>query len=245
MPVRLFGRRDTWRVASSTESSSTLDIVQWSPRARRHGYYMTWAHKRFMWRALRDGDFTHFAYLEDDMLLLPHHLDYWCKFRTVLRPTGRIPAFVRFECDGPIALLTDQTTLVEADWIIELATGGGDRSLFVRMQNPYQGMYLMDRDLAAEHFAHSPLRSPFFSRFQGWEIRERAAAGPIFEASGSRLEARNVAPVEMAPNGHMSLFPDCLIEHVAANYARDETSDFASIPVRDAFSRLHDQPHPQ
>ena len=61
-------------------------------------YMLTWAHKCRMLEFL-DSPMTHFAYLEDDMVLSQELVDYWCQTRERFkkRNLNFIPGFLRVE----------------------------------------------------------------------------------------------------------------------------------------------------
>ena len=73
-------------------------VIGWRPGLiRRHGFYLTWAHKRLFRYALRDQGFSHFIYLEDDLRFTRESLTYWCRFREPLALHGLLPGFVRYD----------------------------------------------------------------------------------------------------------------------------------------------------
>ena len=111
--------------------------------------------------------------------------------------------------------------------------GSGRPALrFVSLDNPYQGMYIVDRALAIEHLSNSPARSPVLSRAIRWSIRERVAMGPIFDDVPPGFGSRNVVPLQCFGPGEYRLDPSCLIEHLTGNYSRSHRRPPAGVRHR-------------
>lgn len=227
-------------------------VIGWRGRlGRRHGYYLTWAHKSLFRRALRDPDLSHFLYLEDDERFTDESLSYWCRYRAPLARHGVLPGFVRYETNEGVRYLVDhgrpQKAERSADECVVLSEpdGAGESAAqlrFLALRSPYQGLYVLDRRLAIEHLSSSPARSPLLSRAVKWPtlVRERASIGPILDNVPPGFTSRNVVPVRSSPAGEHHLDPACLIEHLAGNYSRSE-SWFGQVPVEDMFRRTNGQ----
>jgi len=223
------------------EQPRELIVLGWHPGlVYRHGYYLTWGHIPVLRRAARTDRFSHLIYLEDDMRFTEQHLNYWCRYRAPLKQVGLLPGFVRFEWHEKEKYLVDVSTPLDpARCRRAIPTHGDLCSHAVALHNPYQAMYLLDRALIGEHFRFSRSRSPLRSRASStWNIRERAAAGPIFDDVPAGLRSRNVVPVRT--NGSSQrLDPCCLIEHVAGTYTDDSTSQFGTLKVDNLFTVTH------
>jgi hypothetical protein len=221
-----------------------LIVYGWSPTLLRRPYYLTWAHKQLIRSALADPELSHFIYLEDDIKFTDSSLDYWCSFRAPLARHGLIPGFVRFEALDGSCFVVDQLERMSATALrtVSVASPGagaeaGQTTRFVNLTNPYQGMYVLDRPLAVEHFRRSPTRDSARSRaFSNWAIRERAAIGPIFDDVPGGFTSRNVVPLLHDPGDEWRLDPRCLIEHLTGNYTRTGGGHFGSIRLEDLFN---------
>ncbi|HTW41648.1 MAG TPA: hypothetical protein VMD79_05000 [Solirubrobacteraceae bacterium] len=214
-----------------------IAVIGWRPGLmRRHGFYLTWAHKPLFRRVLGDPGFSHLIYLEDDIRFTRESLAYWCRFREPLARHGLLPGFVRYESLGDARYLPDhrrrqQVDRADRQCLVLREPLSGDASTldlrFVSLENPYQAMYVLDRGLASDHLWRSPARSPLLSRTIRWPnndiqwraalIRERAALGPILDEVPPGFGSRNVVPAQMPRPGQYRLDPACLIEHLAAN----------------------------
>jgi len=219
----------------------TITVERWRPRGfRRHGFYLTWGHKRVFQRALRDASVTHLIYLEDDIGFNDENFRYWVTARRALDRLDVVPAFVRFEHFEGDRRLVDQARPGQRESVVDRMEIEGIGVVSVqRMLRPYQAMYVMDRALSEHHFRSSALRSPLRSRVCRWDVRERAAAGTAFAASerplGSarRLSAAPGLPpvrhvVLMHPDGSgasgMGPIAGALIEHLRPTYSTDPSS---------------------
>jgi hypothetical protein len=151
--------------ARPSGAAVAVRIERWHPRwPRNHGFFLTWHHQEVFRRALRGRHFTHFLYLEDDLLLTRENLDYWLAARQALAASGDVPGFVRFERLGDRMVLVDQTRTGQHEDLGPSVTidGLGEVSLR-RSRRPYQACYLADRELAAHHLEASPFRTPLRS----------------------------------------------------------------------------------
>ncbi len=236
-------------------------VIGWRPGLiRRHGYYLTWAHKPLFRRALEDPGLSHFIYLEDDMRFTSESLAYWCRFREPLARHGLLPGFVRYEVFDDARYVVDQKARQSVDQVDrqgvvlsqpDTGRGSGLDLRFVSLNNPYQGMYVIDRELAIDHLWNSPARSSLLSRSIKWPtdvqlraaiIRERAAIGPILDDVPPGFGSRNVVPLQMPRPGEYRLDPACLIEHLTGNYSRSRKA-FGKIRVEDLFLPATSDPH--
>lgn len=227
-------------------------VIGWKRRVvRRHGFNLTWAHKRLFRRALDDQRFSHFVYLEDDIRFTQESFSYWCRFREPLAAHGLLPGYVRYESTASGPFIADQSSRQPLDGPrVHVHAPSADGStasdaLFVAFDNAYQGMYVLDRPLARDHFRYSPNRTSLRSQsvrhwvpsqsVRHWGWRERAAAGPIFDDVPSGFTARNVVSVRRDATGGYVLDPACLIEHLSGTITASADSPFGRISVEDPF----------
>jgi hypothetical protein len=226
-------------------------VIGWRPGlVRRNGFYLTWAHKALFRAVLRDASFSHLIYTEDDIRVTRESLSYWCRFRAPLARHGLLPGFVRYETRDDVPYVVDQKRRQSVDRasrpsiaLDQLESGHAPEVRFVSLENPYQGMYILDRELASRHLSSSPARSPLLSRTIRWPedvqrygglIRERAAMGPILDDVPHGFGSRNVVPAVASGDRRYQLDPACLIEHLSGNYVLAR-SRYGKIPVEDVF----------
>jgi hypothetical protein len=192
--------------------SDTFDYRIISAPPQAHPFFLTWVHKQSLRVDFaQDDSYTHFMYIEDDILVTRPNLAYWLEAREPLRPFGLIPGFLRVERrehDGcwvssdlrqPIPLWRTPTLrLSQERW-------------FLNLRYAYQAMYLFDRALALEHLA-GPAMSPEHGR---WNIRERAAQGQTFVDVPRGFKTRNVVPFDPRT---LRIEPGCHVHHLPNNY---------------------------
>ncbi len=163
-------------------------------------------------------------YIEDDIMINKNNIEYWLKGREELRHTGFIPSFLRYEKkDGGTIYSTDVTKPVHLSHMPKISLPNGYS--YVNFREPYQGMYLLDRELMAEHL-RGPSSSPDFGP---WHIREKAAQGLTFTNIPTGFYSRNLVGFD---HKKFSVDPGCLIHHLPDNYANNPQSPFAKIPCR-------------
>ena len=197
-------------------------VVGWRPGIRhRHGFYLTWAHVPLLRAAARGGHFSHLMYLEDDMRFTDDHLRHWVRHRAPLAELGLLPGFARFEWRNGERYLVDSLRPLEPSERRRVAQVGGAPTHFVNLEYPYQALYILDRELCESHFRFSRGRTPLRSTVTDWEVRERAASGPIFDDVPNGFVSRNVVPVRV-DGGRQVLDPSCLIEHMVPTYSSAE-----------------------
>lgn len=203
--------------------------------SRNPGYYLTWAHKAILRRAFRDPELSLMIYLEDDIRFTGESLEYWCRYRKPLAEIGLLPGFVRYEEHDGVRYVVDQ---VRPQAILrEVNLGGMDGGpTFTELENPYQGMYILDRSLAERHLRYSPYRGPLRSTLVSgvyWLVRERAAYGPMHDDVPAGFRSRHVVPIREAARASDRLDPMCLLEHMGRTYIDD--SRFGNVRVEDLF----------
>ncbi len=222
------------------EATKTLSIQSFPKLS--DPWSLPWCHKQLITdHFLQDESvYTHFIYVEDDILLSYDNFIYFLYFRELLRPHGLIPSFQRVEynSDNNRLYLTDQIPAKGR------RTGGSglDKSnrvdlggyAFVSLDFPYNAMFILDRDLAREY-----ARSPSFDRKTSrpvqpeWSIAARAAMGLCFENVPPGFKNRYVSPVnpDTLTTPHWSW-----VFHIANNYVTNKYTPFAKARVDQLFA---------
>jgi hypothetical protein len=160
---------------------------------------LPWCHKHLIIDTfLADGSpYTHFVYMEDDILCSVGNLLYFTQYVDVLRPHGLIPAFQRVEYNKSLneLRLLDQTGVSHFEGRARIRK---DEFTFVNPDYPYQAMFMLDKTLAEEY-----AQSRSFDRVRSvevrpaWGIGERAAMGLCFESIPEGYWSRYVIPVDV------------------------------------------------
>ena len=214
---------------------NNIDIIV--PNVIGHPYFLTWAHLDIFRQFFnRDRDITHFLYLEDDIEIKPNNIKYWLNSRDELRLTGFYPSFVRYEYhkNQTEKMITD-TSKVDLSFNQKLYLNDlpsikfKDKNYcYIGLPNPYQGMYLLDRELAKEHLfgvtSHPEFKIP-------WGIREKAAQGLTFSdfpQKASNFKSRNLVKFYL---DEAKIDTDSLIHHLPNNHANNPESLGGKVPV--------------
>lgn len=192
-----------------------------------HPYLLTWVHfDLFRSYFVYDSSISHFCYLEDDIELKIENIKYWLSSREELRQLQLVPSFLRYEIANgeTIKRSTDLISIVEFKKLPRFQSKDNGY-FFVNLPNPYQGMYLLDRELAEEHF-FGPSSTPDFGP---WNIREKATQGLTFSRVPDGCFSRNFLRFNKTLN---LIDPASLIHHTPNNYANDPDSNQGKIPVQ-------------
>jgi hypothetical protein len=217
---------------SLTEKNIILDAIGGNPNIYvpqyiGHPYLLTWGHLDVFRQFFKEEeDITHFMYLEDDIEVKPNNISYWLQGREDLLKVGLIPSFLRYEIadQKEEKLSTDVTSPVELSKVPAFIANESGNT-YINLPQPYQGMYLLDRELAREHL-FGPSSSPDFGE---WGIREKAAQGLTFAKIPSGCFSRNF--IGFIQN-QGCIDPNALIHHTPNNYANNPLSKFGKIPIK-------------
>jgi len=204
-----------------------------TPELLGHPYLLTWCHFT-IFRDLLDKDpsVSHFMYLEDDILLTKRNIEYWVQGRQDLKAHGFIPSFLRYEQKGDDELyMVDIPKQVDFDTTPKLFVN--DSYCYMNMPSPYQGMYLMDRELMVEHMS-GPSSIPG-SRLSN--VMESAAMGLAFEKIPDGFTFRHLAGFD---TNAFAIDPRCLVHHVSNTYVAKPESKFGKISYNNLVIRTND-----
>ena len=185
-----------------------------SPSLLGHPYLLPWCHLS-LFRGLFDTDdsYSHFLYLEDDLAISRNNIEYWMRAEQKLSPLGLIPGFMRFEERPDGARVSSDVYRVHN--YHDMARVEGPDYAYVNFRYPYQGMYLMNRNMMAEFMAGSgsgPDHGP-------WKIRESATQGLIWRNVPPGCFSRSFVGYERG----IGVDDAALIHHLPNNYANSPT----------------------
>jgi hypothetical protein len=204
-----------------------LDINIHTPTYLGHPYLLTWSHF-YIFRQLFDKDesITHFMYLEDDIYVTPKNIEYWLRSREELKCSKVIPSFLRYEKKNGSedCYATDVKTRLSFEKLPRIKSS--ETYCYLNLPHPYQGMYLLDRELMIEHLngpSSIPENTP-------WNIREKAAAGLTFVNVPKGCISRNFIGYDFQ---NKCIDPNSLIHHLPNNYANDLNTQLATIKVNE------------
>ncbi len=194
-----------------------------------HPWLLPWTHKQIMLEKFQDPSYTHFLYSEDDIAFGRTNFQYWCWARPLLSPYGVYPSFMRVEFhrqkqiwtmsdqDSPISLVDKKR--------IELPEEGAE---FFCLPNPYQGLFLYDRELMGQHIASPTFDINRYGRIEmidhnpawpGGGVAERANFALTFDSVPEGFTSRNV----ICMRSDLRIFDTrTFVHHLPDNYANEK-----------------------
>ncbi|NBW57072.1 hypothetical protein EBR43_04675 [bacterium] len=194
-----------------------------------HPHWLTWEHlKVFKEFYEKDKTISHFLYLEDDHVLTKLNINYWVESREELKNIGLIPSFLRYEkkINDDNLYITDITSPLNLD-NLNRVIASKDYGYFnvPTKQLAYQGVYLLDRELAQEHFYSTSFDPGLHHNI--WGIREGATQGVTFLNVPKGFITRNVLKFNIEKK---IIDKAVLIHHAPNNYANDPNSHHGKLP---------------
>jgi hypothetical protein len=108
--------------------------------------FLPWHSLGVMKSKIKDSSYSHFMYLEDDIIVNSKNISYWIYFRKILKKINLIPNFIRcetykgklFSVDNPKKLKKNKNPIIFTE---------NKKFGFINSKYPYSAMYLMDREL--------------------------------------------------------------------------------------------------
>jgi hypothetical protein len=217
----------TLKIMDAVKQDRKLAVEIHTPTYLGHPYLLTWSHLYTFRECFNtDKSITHFMYLEDDILITEKNIEYWLKSREELKSSNVIPSFLRYEKkrDAEILYSTDVITRSVFDKLPRIKET--ESYYYVNLPYPYQGMYLLDRELMHEHLtgpSSIPERTP-------WDIREKAAAGLTFIKIPKGCVSRNFIGYDFE---NKCIDPNSLIHHLPNNYVDNLGTPLGKIKVNE------------
>ena len=201
----------------------------------RDPWLLPWCHKHLITDKFLSAEspYSHFIYLEDDILLSFENLCYFLNYRESLKDKRLIPSFQRIEYNDA----DNHLYLVDQIGVSDFSTKNHvdvDGYAFVNLDHPYNAMFVLDRDLAFEY-----VELPSFDRERSkavkpeWDVAARAAMGLCFENSPPGFAVRYVSPVD--PGTLLTPYWSW-VYHLPNNYAKNQLKPFAKTRIDQLFS---------
>ena len=137
------------KIVQQLEFLKNFEIISCS--ALGHPYFLTWGHLPiFKQYLMLDASYSHFMYLEDDIKITADNVNYWLRGRHELQDFGLYPSFIRYEMrvDDEIRYATDITKRLHLKKLPNIFITPD--YAYLNSPQPYQGMYLMDREMLHE-----------------------------------------------------------------------------------------------
>lgn len=196
-----------------------------------HGWVLTWAHKAIFKNIIDNPAYTHFMYTEDDLAVTANNIQYWLHHRELLRPHGLYPSFIRVEWNSTINgwACSDVVQNINLQTASKLFIAEG-MHYYVNAPQPYQGLYLYDRELMLEHYASRTFDFNAFGVFEAdyVGVPERANLALTFENVPDGFTSRNILNYS---NKYKLLNYDSFVHHLPNTFADNPQAQGGKLPV--------------
>jgi len=189
------GTADALKTITDLDPGGLERFATFTPFGLGHPYLLPWSHFVVAREKILDASFTHFLYLEDDLLVTQQTIRYLLAATDALRRFGLLPAVFRVEMndrDGEW-YSTDLVERVRIEACTRILPVNSDIG-FINLPNPYQGMYFLERDLMTAHLSNITSNPDFGAGGLSWGIRERATQGLTFQDVPDGHISRVVVP---------------------------------------------------
>ena len=158
----------------------------YTPYLLGHPLLLPYSNLPVMKKLFHNKTFTHFLFIEDDILFTQKNLNYWLKHNKILKETTHYPSFIRIEKNAENKFVyPDVNRRIKKNKQPSLILAN---QTYINIPYPYQGMYLYDRDQMYELFT-SPCTSPNFTKD---EIIEMANLGLTYHKVPKNFYSRNL-----------------------------------------------------
>jgi len=188
-------------------SQNQLRFIVKTPKLLGHPYFLPYSSLEIMKRFYKQN-FSHFLFIEDDMLFTKKNMLYWMKSRADISSIDDsfYPSFVRIEKDY-------KNKYVYSDFKkrylkLLLPKFKTKKHTYINLPRNYQGMYLYDRKLMNEYLS-TDANNPDFGNHH---IREKANIALSFYNIKKNFFSRNILLMD-----NYALDKDSYIIHLRSN----------------------------
>lgn len=198
-----------------------------------HPHYLSWSSRPVMKKQVNDYDV--FIYVEDDILIPNHTINYWLKHKDVALQNNYNIGFIRIEKDlQGNEYMTDITTPINKKiTIVNEYEDESNKTEYALLNNPYCGCWIYDKS-EFTRFIDSDYYD-FNIKFL-LTLRVNATAHPpgcalIRESSAIGMnDASNIIyKGSIIPISNNQLIDECKIYHLPNNYVYDSRVVFAKL----------------
>ena len=183
--------------------------------------FLPWHSINVMREKIKSRSFSHFMFLEDDIIVNSENISYWMHFRKILKKFSLIPNFLRCELYNRKYYSVDNPNYISKNKMPTISTKT-KKFGFINSKYPYSGMYLMDRNLLKVFLKSEASKIDF-----GFTHKVMRALYPIKELA-------NIAHAYfLVPNGYHNKLvlpfdgnkiPSyCVIEHKDLKYSKHQS----------------------
>ena len=210
------------RLARETLQEVTFEVV--APEALQSTLDLPWSSKELITsRFMKDGYYSHFIYVEDDLPISYENFCYFLDGRERLRDIGLLPSFLRVEYNDSLLGFVS----LDNSHVISVSDSPHvifDDFIFTNVPNPYCACFILDQELAVEYAGSASFDQVRSASVYAWGVLERAAMGLCFENIPAGFRSRWVIPVSRRSGLPASR---AWIPHLPNNYTNQEDLKWA------------------
>ncbi len=203
---------------------------------------MPWAHFNIMKKAFVKNKYTHYLYIEDDILITKRNINYWLSARVFLNKFNLIPGFIRSEFNYTNKKLYAVDNYKKQFFFIKPKIFSKKKNIaFINTSFPYHAMYFYDQELMREHlfgvssnpdYGHGSHDINYLNpKLINLSLLEKANIGLIYKNLSNEFLNRSVIAVKFREK---QLYKYCLIKHLTNKYT-NQTLVTKQIPINGIF----------
>ena len=186
----------------------------------------------------KNKSFSHFMFIEDDIIISSKNICYWIYYRKILKKFNLVPGFLRYENYKKDLYAVDYQKRLSFKKSPKIQSENFDYG-FINPKLPYSAMYLMDRPLMKEYVNSNAVKIDF--SFSNNFLRSNAPTKELLNISHAFLNIpRGFFNKLMIPYGKNKKILDyCLIEHSDIKYANSKklkNMGFGKIKIKDLIN---------
>ncbi len=196
---------------------------------------LPWYSINVMKKKYENKTFSHFLFIEDDILITSQNICYWIYFRKILKKINLIPGFLRYENFKKDLYAVDYEKKISFNKCPKLRIKNTNITL-INPRYPYSAMYMMDRDLMKNYLKSKATKIDF--SFTNNFLKSKAPIKELLNVSHTFLNIPkgffNTILIPLDKNKEISNY--CLIEHLDLKYANSrklKNMGFGKIRIKD------------
>ena len=199
---------------------------------------LPWYSINVMKERFKNKSFSHFMFIEDDIIISSKNICYWIYYRKILKKFNLVPGFLRYENYKKDLYAVDYQKRLSFKKSPKIQSENFDYG-FINPKLPYSAMYLMDRPLMKEYVNSNAVKIDF--SFSNNFLRSNAPTKELLNISHAFLNIpRGFFNKLMIPYGKNKKILDyCLIEHSDIKYANSKklkNMGFGKIKIKDLIN---------
>ena len=219
------------RILKKTITSFNITQIEKNPEPN----LLPWFCFNILKKKYNEKSFSHYLFLEGDILINSQNINYWIYSRNILKKHKMIPSFLRYELYKKNMHSVDNPKIIKiknTPKIISVSKNSG----FINLKYPYHAACLMDRELMKEY-----TNSNLISIDYGFHHKIMRTLYPIKELANVIIGYINVPAGfhnrYFLPFINKNQIPNyCLIKHLDNKYSKMKTWHYGNIKIKNLLN---------